>query len=176
MGTYVCLLRGINVGGHKKIKMPDLKYLFESVDLEDVTTYIQSGNVVFKSTGLDVATLETRLEQAVLSDFGYDVSIFIRTNDEFKTLISNLPFRNEHLKSVYVTFLKKVPAAANVEEVTGLTDPDDRLQYAGKEVYLFCPNRYGRTRFNSNFLERKLGVQTTTRNWQTVCKLCELAN
>ena len=176
MATYVALLRGINVGGHKKIKMSDLTSLFESVDLQDVTTYIQSGNVVFKSRSPDMVTLETRLQQAVRNNFGFDVSIFVRTNDEFKALISNLPFRNEDLKSVYVTFLKNVPATASIEEVTALTDPDDRLHHAGREMYLFCPNRYGRTRFNNSFLERKLSVETTTRNWKTVCKLGELSN
>jgi uncharacterized protein (DUF1697 family) len=174
MPTYVALLRGVNVGGARKLPMKELVPALEELGLEDVETYIQSGNVVFRGpTGK--AKLTTQLEQAIEQRFGLDVTVMLRTAAELKKLVGANPYVDD-VANVHVAFLDRKPAAAAVKKLDPDRSPPDELTVVGTEVYLHFPNGYGRTKLGGDYLERVLGVRATARNWRTVTKLLELAD
>ncbi len=179
MKTYISLLRGINVSGQNKIGMPKLKELYESLNLANVVTYIQSGNVVFDYAGQDPGSISQSIEAEIARSFAGSVRVFLRDRNQFRQILDNNPFihqRNEDPDKLHVTFLSDSPsekALSNLSNPTG--SPDEFLAY-DKEVYLFCPNGYGRTKISNAFFERKLSVAATTRNWKTVNALYEIAN
>lgn len=179
MQTFISILRGINVSGQKKILMADLKDLYESLKLKDIITYIQSGNVIFKSNEkLSDIALAKKIETAIFKKYDFDVPVIIRSKDEIHKIISTNPFlkeRNIEAKRLYVTFLSETPAKENVESVKRFDFSPDRFFITGKEVYLCVSNGYGETKLSNNFFEKKLKVNATTRNWNTVQKLLELA-
>lgn len=179
MQTYVSMLRGINVSGQKKIKMADLKELYESFGFENVQTYIQSGNVVFSTGEAYSAGLTARIELGIVQEFGFEVKTILRTRAEIHDVRDHnplLPERAEHTKYMAVTFLTDEPAIIPHEEIEkARSDPEEWIPI-GREVYLYFPNGFAKTRLTNNFLEKKLKVSATTRNWRTVNKLHELAN
>ena len=169
MARYAALVRGINVGGRSKVSMPDLRAVFEALGYEDVATYIQSGNVVFSGGKVDVAAIERRLAD----DVGVEASVLVRTAAELAAVASGNPFVKRKLDpaTLHVTFLAKVPRGATLDVPDG--EPDE-LTVVGREVYLHCPNGYGRTKVNNAYIEKKLGLAATTRNWRSVLKLAEM--
>jgi uncharacterized protein (DUF1697 family) len=170
------MLRGINVSGQKRVRMDRLKALYESLKLRDVETYVQSGNVIFKSQSTKTDTLERKIEGKILEVFGFEVRVFLRARDEFRKIIENNPFKREDAGKLHVTFLSGVPSSHPREEIERAKAGAEKYSLSGKEVYLLCPNGYGRTRLSNNFFEKKLGVQATTRNWNTINRLYEMAN
>ena len=175
MATFISILRGINVSGQKKIQMTDLKSLFEELDFKNVRTYIQSGNVIFESNDRDPAQ---RIEQKIQEKYTFHVPVIIRTADEMKVVLNNNPFlreKNIDESKLHVTFLGEFPSEEQIQKTETLNYEPDRFNIAGKEIYLYCPNGYGRTKLNNNFFENKLKVTATTRNWNTVKKLAEMA-
>jgi uncharacterized protein (DUF1697 family) len=175
MVAYVAMLRGINVGGKNKIKMSDLQALFVGLGHAVVTTYIQSGNVVFTSGAKSAAAVTAAIEQRIVREFGSEVSIVLRTKAELAKVIAGNPFAVGDLAKVHVTFLAQKPEAPLVRALAEHRSPPDEFRVVGREVYLRCPNGYGKTKLNNTFWERKLKVAATTRNWNTVTKLIELA-
>lgn len=169
------MLRGINVSGHKKVRMDKLKALYESLNLREVETYIQSGNVVFKSKSTRGDSLERKIEKKIAEVFGFEVRVLLRARDEFRGIIENNPFRKEDTSKLHVTFLSGVPRTRPRKEIERAKSGGEKYALAGREVYLLCPNGYGRTKLSNNFLEKVLGVRATTRNWRTVNRLYELA-
>ena len=178
MVVYISLLRGINVSGQNKIAMPELRQLYESLGLGDIQTYVQSGNVIFTSQPADEAVLAQAIEARIEQQFGYTLPVFVRGVQDFERMIAGNPFLNREVEDptlLHVTFLYQ---AAPVEKLldTASPNPDgDEFVPGEREIYLFCPNGYGRTKFNNGFFERKLKVAATTRNWKTVKALVELA-
>jgi uncharacterized protein (DUF1697 family) len=175
MATYVSMLRGINVGGRKRIEMVDLKELYESLDLQKVKTYIQSGNVVFQFKGSTSLELTKIIESEIKEVFGIDLIVFIRAKNEFEKIIQNNPLKNEDINKLYITFLSEYPSEIPFIEIEKIKDNSEKFSINTKEIYLFCPNGYGRTKLSNNFFEKKLKVFATTRNWKTVNKLFDLA-
>jgi uncharacterized protein (DUF1697 family) len=178
MQTYISILRAINVG-HRKILMTDLKALYEELKLKEVITYIQSGNVIFK-TDKKIAdqSLAKKIEQAITKKYHFDVPVIIRTVDEMKKTITANPFlkqRGINLEKMHVTFLAENPEPANVKNIENLDYTPDKFIIMGKEIYLYCPNGYGITKLSNGFFENKLKVTATTRNWKTVNTLATLA-
>ena len=174
MTKYISLLRGINVSGQKKIKMDDLRALYESLNFQKVTTYIQSGNVVFQSADSQADEIGDQIAQRIQSVYGFQVSIIIRTHQEIDELFKNNPFlynRQEDISKLYVTFLAGLPPAPAVESIDTAGTNSEELLFSGREIYMFCPNGYGKTKLSNNFFEKKLGITATTRNWKTVQKL-----
>ncbi|HVF20836.1 MAG TPA: DUF1697 domain-containing protein [Mycobacteriales bacterium] len=166
MKRYVALLRGINVGGHAKVAMADLRTVFESLGFDDVATYIQSGNVVFGSA----APVDVRaVEQRIADDLGVTPDVLLRTAEEIDAVVRGNPFADTD--GLHVTFLADTPTGT-VEAPAG--QPDE-LAVVGREAYVRCPDGYGRTKLNNTFLEKRLGVPATTRNWKTVVTLAEMA-
>ena len=179
MAIYIALLRGINVSGQKIIKMEDLKKAFESLHYEDVTTYIQSGNVVFRSGETNTAHLRKQIEDRVLKIFGHEVPVIIRTMKELEKVIQKNPFKKvktQEGEKLHISFLSGKPAKAAAENLAAVKNDVDEIRLSGSEVYILCRNGYGQTLFSNTFIEKKLAVSSTTRNWDSVQKLLSLAN
>jgi len=177
---YISLLRGINVSGHKTILMDDLKTLFEKLDFEAVRTYIQSGNIVFKTSGKsNVAELAQRIQQAISGKYNFFVPVFIRTREEMLTILADNPFLKEKDNNpdwLYVTFLSDNPRQSDREAIAKYDFSPDRFYLVRNEAYLYCPQGYGNTKISNLFFENRLKVNATTRNWKTVIKLVDLAS
>jgi uncharacterized protein (DUF1697 family) len=179
MHTYISMLRGINVSGQKIIKMTELKALYESLRLSNVTTYIQSGNVVFQSGNKDPLSIGASIEKAIAKSFGFSVTVVLRRPDEFRKVIGKCPFLGTagvDENRLYVTFLKSRPALPLVKAMAQVSAKNtDTYEIAGTEIYLHCPTGYGKTLFSINFFEKHLKVAATTRNWNTVQTLLALS-
>jgi uncharacterized protein (DUF1697 family) len=172
MNGYVAILRGINVGGHRKILMADLKKLMEQLGFDQVTTYIQSGNVVFLSDEKMLPDdLAQKISQAITGKFSFEVPVVVRTFDEMQQTLKNNPFSGDRSidpQKVHVTFLSQAPEEEFLHEIREYDYPPDTFIPAGKEIYLHCPEGYGNTRLTIAFFESKLHVTATARNWKTV--------
>ncbi|MCX6249092.1 MAG: DUF1697 domain-containing protein [Bacteroidetes bacterium] len=180
MTTYISILRGINVSGQKKVLMADLKELYASLGFTEVTTYIQSGNVIFKTSGdLSAGDLCNKIEKAIEGRYKFQVPVIIRNAGEINAILSSNPFLAEKgidPERLHVTFLGKDPQPSELSAILKFDYPPDRFAIIGKEVYLYCPGGYGNTKLSNSFFENKLKVTATTRNWKTVGKLAELAS
>jgi uncharacterized protein (DUF1697 family) len=180
MQTFISILRGINVSGQKKILMADLKSLYENLNFGDVNTYIQSGNVSFKTNEkLSDKQLAEKIEKAIYKKYNFQVPVVIRNGEELKKIISSNPFlkdKNIDVKKLHVTFLSDTPVKTNVESIEGIDFSPDKFIINGKEIYLHIPESYGETKLSNNFFEKKLNVTATTRNWNTVNKLLEMTS
>lgn len=170
---WVCLLRGVNVGG-KRVAMKDLGELFEGLGHEDVTTYIQSGNVVFRSRSGGAKKLAGEIQKAIKDEMELDVTVLLRSPDDLAKVTAAKPFAGG--ENVHVTFLDGEPDPSKVEAVHHDAYPPDEFEVIGREVYLRCPNGYGRSKLVNSFWEKKLGVAATTRNWRTVERLLGMAS
>ena len=175
MKTYISMLRGINVSGQKMISMGELKKLYGYLGFKNVQTYIQSGNVLFECPDTNTSKVISKIEKTIKESFGFDVLVFIRTKDDFHKLIKNTPFSKKDISKLYVTFLSGIPIQSPIDEINKIKDKSEEFLISGKEVYLFCPNGYGKSKLSNNFFERKLKLSATTRNWKTVNKLFSMA-
>ncbi|MFV1983264.1 MAG: DUF1697 domain-containing protein [Thiohalomonadales bacterium] len=177
--NYISILRGINVSGQKKIKMADLKLLFESLGFENVVTYIQSGNVLFNTKTKNKADLKSIIEQAIKKTYKFHVPVIIRSKNDFKKIINNLPFKSIDTEKngtiVLVTFLSDKPSKDKYTEIQQYVKSPEKLVIKDKEVYLYCPNGYGKSKLSNNFIENKLSVEATTRSWKSIHKIYDLA-
>ena len=177
MTTYVALLRGVNVGGHAKIGMAALRKLIADLGHTEVRTYVQSGNVVFRSADERPTVLECAIEERIKQDLGVSTTVLLRSADEIARVAANNPFleREDDAAKLHVAFLADEPdpdRAARFEPPPG--QPEE-LALAGRELYLRYPNGSGRSKLNNAYIERRLGVAATNRNWNTVTKLRDLA-
>jgi uncharacterized protein (DUF1697 family) len=179
MTTYISILRGINVSGQKQLRMTDLKALYEELGFSNVITYIQSGNIIFDSgPDASISQLSSQIEDAVAKMFGFTVPVIIRSVDEMKAVIRANPFLKAESPvpgKLYVTFLKEKPLLADIEKINHFDFLPDKFCIIEREVYLDCAGGYGTTKLSNTFFENKLKVKATTRNWNTVNKLLELA-
>jgi uncharacterized protein (DUF1697 family) len=177
MPIYIALLRGINVGGHKKIKMDQLRASLEAMGLEQVKTYIQSGNVVFKSVKVPPSALSRKIEAKILSDFGHSVSVITRTADELNRAISDNPFLKDNKidpEKLHVMFLSGVPDSSALEKLKSLTTAPDQFRCVGKELHFCLPNGVAESVLMKKPVDRILALVTTTRNWRTVNTLRQM--
>jgi uncharacterized protein (DUF1697 family) len=176
--TFVALLRGINVGGHKIIKMEQLRNAFAELGYEDVATYVQSGNVVFKAPAKITGDLSKKIEEMMLRQFSMSVPVIVRTAEEVGDVLRNNPFLKERgidITGLHVTFLSRAPQKVAIKGLDAIEAGPDRFHCRGQEIYLHCPNGFGGTKLTINAFERVLAVGATTRNWNTVSKLHEMA-
>ncbi len=176
MLRQVALLRGINVGGKNQLPMKTLAAIFEEVGCTAVQTYIQSGNVVFDAPlKLDIPALVTR---SILKQLSLAVPVVVRTAAELAAVAAGNPFKSarDDMETHGVLFLADRPAAAAVAGLDPARSPPDEYAVRGKEIYLHCPNGFGRTRLTNDYFDRKLATISTGRNWRTVQKLLELAS
>jgi uncharacterized protein (DUF1697 family) len=176
--THVALLRGINLGARNKISMVDLRALFVALGHEEVATHLQSGNVIFKSSGGKPAELIRAIEKRIRADLALDVTVLLRSKAQMAKVQSGNPFapRSKDPTKLHVTFLAEAPDRARVRDLDPEAGGADEFRVVGKEIYLHYPNGYGRSKLSNAYFEKRLGVTATTRNWRTVTKLAELAN
>ncbi len=175
--TYIALVRGINVGGRAKVAMDDLRRLFVDLGHVDVRSYIQSGNVVFRSTQRSPEKLIAGIEAGLADQLGVPATVVLRTEKELAAVRAANPFvaAGHDPSRLYVAFLAATPAAAQAEELAVPAGESAEFSVAGQDVYLHYPDGYGRTKLNNTYIEKRLGVRATTRNWNTVTKLHDLA-
>ncbi|MEQ1733343.1 MAG: DUF1697 domain-containing protein [Bacteroidia bacterium] len=169
MQTYLSLLRGINVSGQKSIKMVDLKALYQSLNFTNVTTYIQSGNVVFKSTITNTEELTTLIASKIKQHYNFDVPVQVLTLTELTAIVNNNPYvATAPLEQLHVTILNAIPAPEKLAALAVVPHGNDEYVINHTTVYLRCTNGYGTTKLTNNYLEAKLKTSATTRNWKTI--------
>ena len=179
MTKYISILRGINVGGKRKILMADLRELYQFLGFENVITYIQSGNVIFESKKKNANTIFTKkIKDAIFEKYGFDVPVIIRSVEEIKNIIEFNPYLKKEsvqIENLCVTFLSEVPAEENLEKINTYDFSPDEFQIIENNVFLFIGGSYHKSKLTNNFFEKKLKVSATTRNWKTVSKLLGLS-
>ena len=178
MPTWVALLRGINVSRQKPIPMERLRSSFASMGFRGVRTYVQSGNVVFETAANIRDALTRKIEEGIHRDFGFSVVVILRTAKELEKIVKTNPFLSEETieqAKLHVTFLAKPPIKTALKNLETLPTSPDRLRLIGCEIYLYCPDGYGRTKLSNSAFEKRLSVGATTRNWRTTTVLCEMA-
>lgn len=180
MPTFISILRGINVSGQKKIRMADLKTLYEKSGFKEVLTYIQSGNVIFKNDKkTSIGELVKKIEQAIIKQYGFEVPVIIRTAEEMNKIFTTNPFiktKGFNIEKLHVTFLAQQPEPLAIKITEGFDFSPDKFIICGTEVFLHIPESYGETKLSNKFFESKLKGSATTRNWKTVTALTEMSN
>lgn len=174
MPVFIALIRGINVGGHKKLKMADVKVFCEDLGLTSVRTHLQSGNVVFQTTRTDRAQLAKDLETAFL----VDARVILRTTAELRKAIAQNPMPGEAARGpshYIIAFLSDKPKAAAMQALRDAYSGPEQMELLGAELYIHYGPGMGTSKLTNALIERKLGVSATSRNWNTVTKLLELA-
>ncbi|MFI7606729.1 DUF1697 domain-containing protein [Micromonospora sp. NPDC049366] len=177
MTVYVALLRGVNVGS-TRLAMADLRRIVTDLGHADARTYLQSGNVVFASDVRDAGRLAAGLERALADDLGLTVPVLVRSARELAALADGNPYaaREDDPTKLLVAFLASTPKPAVVDALTVPDGEEVNFTVTGREVYLHYPKGgYGRSKFTNAYLEKKLGVVATTRNWRSVRALADLA-
>ena len=178
MPIHIAMLRGINVSGHNLIKMEALRESLAELGFHDARTYLQSGNVIFEAGKASTDGLAGKIEKRILADFGLEVPVILRTAGEMEQVVQDNPFVEEAATvdaRLYVSFLSAEAPKTAEASLKGLAVNPERLHVHGREVYLYCPNGYGKSKLSNTAVERKLGVIATTRNWKTVNALLALA-
>jgi uncharacterized protein (DUF1697 family) len=173
----VAFLRGINVGGHNKVAMSDLRELCESLGLSDVRSVLQSGNLVFRGQRLSDAALESRLESASAARLGVSADYVVRTGDELARIVARNPFPEEAKDDpshLLVMFLKDTPSPKEVDALRAAIKGREVVAGDGKHLYLVYPDGIGSSKLTGALIERILGVKGTARNWNTILKLLVL--
>ncbi len=177
METYLALLRGINVGGRNKIKMADLRALIAQLGLQDVMTYIQSGNLLFRSEILSEEKLRRAIEQKIREVYQYEVKALVIPFSEWEHAYQNNPFldaQDKALKFLHLSYLGEIPDKEKYQTLAQTVSGEDEIALGRRCIYLFAPGSYARSTFTNDYIEKKLGLRATTRNWRTVGKLVEL--
>jgi uncharacterized protein (DUF1697 family) len=178
MHTYIALLRGINVNGQKMMSMEKLRALCEDLGLTGVTTYIQSGNIVFQSAPVKHFVLEKKIHAAISDIFGFSVPVMVKPLEGWRNIIVGNPFvgrKGVDESFLYVTLFSDTPNQSRVDEIMAGEYGSDECMFSGNVVYLYCPGGYGKTKLSNAFFEKKTKLVATTRNWRTALKLLELA-
>ena len=170
---YAAFLRGINVGGRKKVPMAALRELLQDLGYADVVTHLQSGNAVFSSPGKSPHSLARAIADRIAGEFGMDVKVVIRTGSQLADVVSRspLPAGPENPSRFFVAFLAAAPGPEATAAVQSMSFDPDQIWISGAEAFLWCPAGAADTNLTNAFLEKRLGVTATSRNWNTVIKL-----
>jgi uncharacterized protein (DUF1697 family) len=178
MPVVICMLRGINVGAHNRVKMDDLKKVFTSLKLRDPQTYVQSGNVIFKTDERDLDKLRRNLETAIHKKFGFQSDAILRTAKDLREVIAQNPFakrKDIHPSKLLVTFFSADPGEAARRQTRAIKCDPEELFVEGREAYIYFPDGAGRSKLNWSLIPKTLKVQGTARNWNSVTKMLEIA-
>lgn len=176
MTIYIALLRGINVGGNKKLKMADLKMTFESLGFGQVQTYIQSGNILFVSPD-EPATIRERIEHEIKSVYGMSVSVILRTAEQLEDIVGRCPYSPDSLsegESIYFTLTTDILPKEDADRLPRGEHEIDEFVVDGTTIYLLYRQRILDSKLSNQL--QKLKTPATTRNWNTMNKLVSLAN
>ena len=178
MTTYISILRGINVGGNRKILMADLKNIYSDLKFKNIRTYIQSGNVIFDSPNTNEnSIIEETLQNAIHNTYGFEVKVIVRTNKELIDIFNNNPFLsndNLDLKKLYLSFLKEEPSKDKLLNISQIDTSPDLYNISGKDIFIYCNSKFSDCKITNLFFEKQLKVPVTTRNWNTISKLHQM--
>ena len=178
MIAIISMLRGVNVGGHNMVRMDALRALYVSLGLKDPQTYIQSGNVVFKAKGRNVAALSKKIGDGIERKFGFRPGVVVRSAADLRTVIARNPFagrRDVEPGKLLVLFLADDPDQEARDKVRAMKTNPEELRIDGREVYIHFPAGQGKSKLPMALIERSLKTPGTGRNWNTVRKLLEMA-
>lgn len=176
MNTYVVFLKGVNIGGHKKVKMDVLKKALATYRFDHVRTYINSGNIIFQSEENKEAIKE-RVNQIIEANFGIKAEMIIKSEAELLSIIDRNPFdiekETEHNKRAVVMLSEKVePDQMSIFQKEGKVD--EKFYLIDDLLFIYYHNGFGKSKFTTSYIERKLHVTTTARSWNTMLKLTEM--
>jgi uncharacterized protein (DUF1697 family) len=178
MTVMISMLRGVNVGGHNKIKMDALRALYEFLKLRDAQTYVQSGNVIFRTDERDISRLAKRIEDGIERKFGFRPDVILRTAAEMRDVIARNPFakrRGIEPGKLLVSFLASDPGEEARKKLCQMKCDPEELRVEGREVYIYFPNGMGRSKLPWAGLNKMLKTPATGRNWNSVTKMLEMA-
>jgi uncharacterized protein (DUF1697 family) len=178
MAAIISLLRAVNVTGYNKVKMDALRELYESLGLRGAQTYIQSGNVVFRTEAKDLARLQKRIEDAIEKSCGFRTGVVLRSSAELKDIIRRNPFAKRsgiEPNRLVVSFLTGAPAPESKQRIAQIKVGPEELVLDGRELYIYYGGGIGSSKLTPAVIERALKVSGTARNWNTITKLLEMA-
>lgn len=173
------MLRGINVSGKNILKMSDLKQMCQSLGYKNVSTYIQSGNIIFQTDECSLNILETTISKEILKIFFMNVPVIVIEKSMLKPILEQNPFlkkRNKDAEKLYICFLSNLPDNQLLKKIEPTSYLPDEYIIAEKMIYIFCQNGYGNTKLNNNFFENKLKLNATTRNLKTLTELIKICD
>jgi uncharacterized protein (DUF1697 family) len=174
MKSYAIFLRGVTPTGKNRVPMADLRTALGNTGLQDVQTYIQSGNVIAKSS-LDQSSIQSLVHEVIAREIGADITVIARTHDQLKRAIEGNPFPLNAASRTYFSLLAIPPASHLTKELYQLDFSPDMVKIIGSTLYTLYATKYSDSKFNNNFFERKLKVAATTRNFNTMSRLVELS-
>jgi uncharacterized protein (DUF1697 family) len=177
MATVIVLLRGINLGAHNRISMPELRGALEEAGYEDVRTYVQSGNVVLTSKA-SAKKVARDCERVIADRFGLEVAVVARTRNELAKVVERNPLARvaKDPKRYQVSFLAAKPTAKVLRELEDVAAANEKVVSSGREIYAWHPDGAARSKLWARLAGKQLGTTATARNWTTVTKLLELAD
>jgi len=178
MTKFIALLRGINVGGKRKVLMADLKTLFSNLGYSNCITYIQSGNIIFDSNDKkENSQLAATIQKAIFDHYQFEVPVMVRNLNEWKQTIEKNPFfKNSDISidRLHLTLLDKNPEEEQIKKLNTTDFGADKFVNIGQDIFICCEGKYSDSKLTNTLFEKKLACQATTRNWKTVLKLSEL--
>ncbi|MBK6564552.1 MAG: DUF1697 domain-containing protein [Saprospiraceae bacterium] len=175
MQVYISFLKGINVGGNNIIKKEVLKELYENLGFKKVTTYIQSGNIIFMAEGKNIDQLEEMIEGQIQNKLNLQIKGIVINKEILEKTIQQNPFMDKDLKFVYVTFFEKNSGIFDLKHLEGKQKPSEKVMQTGDVMYLYFPEGFGQTKLTNDFFGSKSKKVTTTRNWNTLLEVQKIA-
>lgn len=176
MNQYIVLLKGINVGGHKKVPMAKLRQILTDSGFEKVRTYIQSGNIILQTEGKNISKIEESISKAILNHFGFEVSVLVKTRKDLQRIFDDSPFSEDKKKASYFMMLHDMPSKALVKEASEKIYEDEEYEIINDCIYYFYEKGLGKAKFNVNYFELKFNTFATARNYNTMVKLLSLSS
>ena len=178
MPVLISMLRGVNLGGHHKIKMDALRSLYESLKFEDPRTYVQSGNVIFRTKEKNSAALAKKIQNAIERSFGFRPEVIVRTTEEMRKAVAASPFasrRDLEPSKILVTFLAGEPGPDACTTLLSLKSHPEELHLKGRELYIYFPDGVGKSKLPWSSVEKLLTTTGTARNWNSVTNILAIA-
>jgi len=178
MPIYVALLRGINIGPHKRMKMEKLRASCEALGFKNVKTYIQSGNIICQAGKLSADAAAKRIEAQIAKDFGFSADVIARTASEMRQVLESNPLLKEpdvDAERLHVVFLSETPSSESIKKLESIVLAPDKVRHKGKEIYFYFPNGVSGSSIWKHNLDRVLGIAGTMRNWRTLNTLHQMA-
>jgi len=178
MPAVIAMLRAVNLGSHNRISMDDLCALCTSLKFSDPRTYVQSGNVVFRTSDRDLSRVAKAIEKRIEHDVGFRTDVIVRSEAEMRDVIARNPFakrRDVEGKRLLVLFFGNEPGADAREKIRSIKSDGEELYLDGRELYIYFPDGVGRSKVSTSAIERMLKTPGTGRNWNSVLKLLEMA-
>ena len=178
MPVLISMLRGVNLGPHNRIKMDELRALYKALKLEDPRSYVQSGNVIFRTKEKNTQQLAKKIQDAIQKKVGFCPDVILRTTDELREAIAGNPFPDQTRQEpgkVLVTFLAAEPPREAKASLTKFKDYPEKLHLSGRELYIYFPNGAGRSKVPWSAVDKLLKVTGTARNWNSVQAVLQIA-